>query len=56
MTKGHFLSGTIADLNSRFSFSWIGCITEAKEPSLFYYLIVGGEKRNGFMPFLRALT
>ena len=41
------------NLNSEFYFSLTGCINNAKEPNLPYYLhIVGG--KDEFMPFPRA--
>ena len=39
-------------LNSEFSFSWINCLTKAKE---LYYLMTVGET-GGFKPFSRALV
>ena len=45
-----------ADLNTEFSFSLTGCLIKAKEPSLYYYLLIAEARRDGFMPFLRALV
>ena len=41
-----------AGLNSEFSFSYTGCLTKTREPSLYNYLPLVGERRTGgFMPF-----
>ena len=45
-----------AGLNSEFSFSYSGCLTEAKEPSMPYYLLIAGERTDGLMPFPRTLV
>ena len=45
-----------AGLNSDFSFSQTGSLTEDKEPSLSYYVPIVGEWRDGFMLFPSALT
>ena len=42
--------------NSEFSFSYIGCFTNAKKTSLPYYLPTGGRRKEGFEPFPRALA
>ena len=46
-----------AGLNSKFSFSWTVYSSKAKEYSLFYYSNRPWvQRRNGFMPFPRALA
>ena len=39
-----------------FSFSWIGCLTKAKEPSLLYYLLVDEGITFCIRTFLRVLA
>ena len=47
--------GSTAGLNSESSFSKTGCPFKAKENSLLYYLLIAvGERRDGFLLFLRA--
>ena len=41
----------LAGLNSEFSFFKTGCHTKTKEPSLFYYLPLAGERIVGFKAF-----
>ena len=51
VTQGQFLSGL--KLVNQFSFS--GCLTKVKEPSLLYYLPTAWKrKKKGFMPFQKA--
>ena len=50
------LSKSATGLNSEFSFSWTGCHTKIKEPSLLYYLLIVEGRIVGFIPFPRVLT
>ena len=43
-------------LSHEFSFYKIGCLTKAKESNLPFYLTISGERRDGFMPFLRVIA
>ena len=43
---------SLTSWNLEFSFSWTGCLTKAKEPSLPYYLPIAGGRGIGFIPFL----
>ena len=52
VTQSIFKRST-ASLNSGFSFFYISCLTEAKEPSLPYYLPITGERTDEFTPLLR---
>ena len=45
----------LTGFNSEFSFPKIGCLTEAKEPSLFYLPRAGGGM-IGLIPFPRVLV
>ena len=47
---------SLTGLNSEFSFSYTSCLTEAKEPSLPYYLPITGGRIIGFIPFPRVLV
>ena len=51
-----FFKRSTNGLNSEFPCALAGCITKAKEPNMFYYLPIAGEKIVGFMSFLRSLT
>ena len=51
----YFFKQSTAGLNSEFSFFYTGCLIEAKEPYLPYYLLIVG-RTNGYMPFSRALV
>ena len=51
-TQGQFLSWGQLDLNSEFSFSLTSCLTNTKEPSLPYYLIIAEKRTDGFMPLV----
>ena len=57
LPAGYVTKSITAGWISVFSFSKTGCLTKAKEPILLYYLIITGRERtNGFIPFLRALA
>ena len=56
MTQGQFFKRSLTVLNSEFSFSQTSCLTNAEEPSLFYYLPIGGGRIIGFIPFPRVLV
>ena len=47
---------SLTGLNSEFSFSWTGCPTKVKEPSLPDYLPVTGDRIVGFIPFPKELA
>ena len=47
---------SLTGLNSQFSFSYTGCLTKAKEPSLPYYLPADGGKIIAYIPFPKLLT
>ena len=47
---------SLTDFNSEFSFSQTGCLTNAKESSLSYYLSISGGKITGFIPFPKVLV
>ena len=53
---GQFFMENFTDLNSKFSFSLIGCHTKVKEPNLSYYLCMNGRRRVGCRRFLRVLV
>ena len=42
--------------NSEFYFSYTGCHTKVKQPTLFYYLPIAGARILGFKPFPRVLA
>ena len=46
----------LTGLNSKFSFSKASCLTKAEEPSLPYYLPIGGGRIIGFIPFPMVLV
>ena len=46
---------SLTGLNSEFSFSLSSCIIKAKEPSLPYYLPIGGGRIIEFIPFPSAM-
>ena len=50
------LKRSLTGFNSEFSFSLTGCLTKAKEPSLYYYLTIAGRWIIGFIPFPRVLV
>ena len=52
VTQGQFL----AEFKSEFSFSNTGCLTEARENSLPYYLPIAGGRIIGSIPFPRILV
>ena len=56
MTQGQFFKRSLTGLNSEFSFSCTSCLTKAEEPSLPYYLPIGGGRIIGFIPFPRVLV
>ena len=56
MTQGQFFKQGLTGLNSEFSFSKTSCLTKAEEPSLPYYLPMGGERIIGFIPFPKVLV
>ena len=43
---------SVTGLNWVFSFSYTGCLTMAKKPSLPYYLAIAGKRKIGSIPFL----
>ena len=47
---------SLTGLNSEFSFSYTSCLTKAEEPSLSYYLPIGGGRIIEFIPFPRVLV
>ena len=54
--KVNFFKRSWTGLNSEFSFSWTSCLTKAEEPSLPYYLPIGGGRIIRFIPFPRVLV
>ena len=52
---GSIFKRSMADLNSKFSFSKTSCCIKAKESSLPNYLLIAGERWR-FMPFTRTLS
>ena len=51
---GQFVKKSATGLNSEFSFT--GCLTKVKVPSLSYNLSIAGRKTDGFIPFPWALV
>ena len=51
-----FFKQSLIGLNSEVSFSSIGCLTEAREHSLPYYLPIAGRRIIGFITFPRVLV
>ena len=47
---------SLRGLNAEFSFALIGFLTEAKKPSLLYYLLLAGRRIIEFIPFPRVLV
>ena len=54
--KVNFFKQSKTGLNSDFSFFQTGCLTKAIELSLFNYLPIAEERKDGFIPFSEALT
>ena len=54
MGHSQFFKWNTAGLNLEFFFSYIGCLSKTKEPSLSDYLPITG--RSGFMPFFKWNT
>ena len=54
--SGSIFKRSLTDLNSQFSFSWTGCLTKAKEPSLLYYLPIAQGRMTGFIPPPKVLV
>ena len=47
---------SLTGLNSEFSFSYTGCLTKAKNPSLPNYSPIAGGRIIGFVPFPMVLV
>ena len=56
MTQGQVLSEVKTGLNSKFSFFWTGCLTEAKELSLSFYVPIAGGRTDWFMSLPREIS
>ena len=56
VAKGQFFPWRLTGLSSEFSFSQNGFLAKTKEPSLPYYLPVGGGRIIGLLPLLLVLV